>query len=126
MFSLNKDLIPEAADGFATVYRWARDVLSNLDPSQEDVQGAFLTDLYKAFTLARLRREGLAVDICLLRIPSASKHKHPRLIIYRQGCQIYTLCDFLAFMDGSGDLARGIRFFECGLSIRSPDIASVT
>ncbi|KAH9065009.1 hypothetical protein EDB87DRAFT_1574732 [Lactarius vividus] len=45
--SLNKDLIPEAANAFVTVQRWALDVLSNLDPSQDDHQGAFLTDLCK-------------------------------------------------------------------------------
>jgi hypothetical protein len=103
-FSLNKVLVPEAADGFATVHRWARDILSKLDPSPEDLQGAFLTDLYKAFTFARLRRDGL------FRVPSS---RHPRLVVrYPSGRQFYTLRDFLSFMDGSGDLERGIRFFE--------------
>ncbi|KAI9455095.1 hypothetical protein BJY52DRAFT_1417613 [Lactarius psammicola] len=60
--SLNKYLIPEAAVGFATVQRWAFDVLYNLNPSRDELQGAFLTNLYKASTLARLRREGRAVD----------------------------------------------------------------
>ena len=109
--SLNKDLIAEAADGFVTVQRWALHVLSNLDPSKEEFQGAFLTDLYKAFTLAQLRRDGLAVHNCLFRMPSASRNKHPRLIFKRPDCQIYTLHDFLAFMDGSGDMERAIKFF---------------
>ncbi|KAI9453664.1 hypothetical protein BJY52DRAFT_807601 [Lactarius psammicola] len=39
--SLNEDLIPEAADGFVTVKRWAFDVLYKLDPSREELQGAF-------------------------------------------------------------------------------------
>ncbi len=104
-----------------TVQRWALDVLSNLDPSQDDHQGAFLTDLYKAFTLAQLRQEGRAVNSCLRRIPSARKHKDPRLIVcHPSGRQLYRLPDFLAFMDGSGDLAQGIEFFRCGSSIRSP------
>jgi len=104
-----------------TVKRWAFDVLYKLEPSREELQGAFLTNLYKAFTLARLRKEGRTVDDCLRRIPSAWKQKHPRLIYYRPGRQIYTLRNFLAFMDGSGDLAQGIEFFRCGSSIRSPD-----
>ncbi|KAH9022664.1 hypothetical protein EDB84DRAFT_1441149 [Lactarius hengduanensis] len=114
--SLNKDLIPEAANAFGTVQRWALDVLSNLDPSQDDQQGAFLTDLYRAFTLARLR-QGRTVDNCLFRIPSSWKRRHPRLVVrYPDGHQFYTLRDFLAFMDGSGDLAQGIKFFGYGIS----------
>jgi len=125
--SLNEDLIPEAADGFVTVKRWAFDVLYKLDPSREVLQGAFLTNLYKAFTLARLRKEGRTVDNCLHRIPSAWKQQHPRLVVrYSFRHQIYTLRDFLAFMDGSGDLAQGIKFFGCGLFIRSPDTVLVT
>jgi hypothetical protein len=115
--SLNQDLIPEAAGGFVTVQRWAFDVLYKLNPSRDDLQGAFLTNLFKAFTLARLRREGRTLDGCLFRIPSAWNQKHPRLIVwYPFGRQIYTLHDFLAFMDGSGDLAQGVRFFGCGSS----------
>ncbi|KAH9016161.1 hypothetical protein EDB85DRAFT_1898307 [Lactarius pseudohatsudake] len=114
--SLNKDLIPEAANAFATVQRWASDILSNLDPSQDDQQGAFLTDLYRAFTLARLR-QGRTVDNCLFRISSSWKRRHPRLVVrYPDGHQFYTLRDFLAFMDGSGDLAQGIKFFGYGIS----------
>ena len=110
------------------VHRWARDVLSKLDPSQEDLQGAFFTDLYKVFTFARLRQDGRTVGGSLFRIPSAIRNQHhPRLVVrYPSGQPFYILCDFLSFMDGSGDLERGIRFFECGLSIISPDIASVT
>ncbi|KAH8981157.1 hypothetical protein EDB86DRAFT_2835005 [Lactarius hatsudake] len=67
--SLNKDLIPDAADAFSTVQRWALDVLSNLDPSQDDHQGAFLTELYKAFTLTRLQQHGRVVYERLRRIP---------------------------------------------------------
>ncbi|KAH9172884.1 hypothetical protein EDB89DRAFT_2229130 [Lactarius sanguifluus] len=118
--TLNKDLIPEAANAFATVQRWALDVLSNLDPSQDDQQGVFLTDLYKAFTLARLR-QGRTIDNCLFRIPSAWKRQHPRLVVrYPDGHQIYTLRDFLAFMDGSGDIAQGIKFFGYMVQERLP------
>ncbi|KAH9009229.1 hypothetical protein EDB84DRAFT_1584162 [Lactarius hengduanensis] len=113
--SLNEDLIPEAADGLVTVKRWAFDVLYTLDPSRAGLQGAFLTNLYKAFTLARLRKEGRTVDNCLRRIPCAWKpeQKHPRLpvICYRPDRQFYTLGHFLAFMDGSGDLEQGTKFF---------------
>jgi hypothetical protein len=110
--SLNKDLIPEAADGFVTVQRWAFDVLYKLNPSRDDLQGAFLTNLFKAFTLARLRREGRTVDGCLFRIPSARNQQHPRLVVRDpSGRQIYRLRDFLGFMGGSGDLARGVKFF---------------
>ena len=115
--SLNKDLIPEAAEGFVIVKRWAFDVLYKLNPSRDDLQGAFITNLFKAFTLARLRQEGRTLDGCLFRIPSARRQKHPRLIVrYPSGRQIYTLHDFLAFMDGSGNLARGVKFFGCGSS----------
>ncbi|KAH9005755.1 hypothetical protein EDB86DRAFT_2843047 [Lactarius hatsudake] len=118
--SLNRDLIPEAADGFVTVQRWAFDVLYKLNPSRDELQGAFLTNLYKAFTLARLRQDG-RVDNCLFRIPSAWKQQHPRLVVhYPFRRQIYTLRDFLAFMDGSGDLAQGIRFFGYMVQIRLP------
>ena len=111
--SLNKDLIPEAADGFVTVKRWAFDVLYKLNPSRDDLQGAFLTNLFKAFTLARLRQDGRIVD--LFHIPSARSQRHPRLVVrYPYGRYIYTLHDFLAFIDGSGDLARGVQFFGCG------------
>ena len=119
--SLNEDLIPEAADGFVTVKRWAFDVLYKLDPSREELQGVFLTNLYKAFTLARLRKEGRTVDNCLRYIPSARKQKHPRLVVHHSPrFQTYMLPDFLAFMDGSGNLDQGIKFFRCGSSIRSP------
>ncbi|KAH9017008.1 hypothetical protein EDB85DRAFT_2017856 [Lactarius pseudohatsudake] len=118
--SLNRDLIPEAADGFVTVQRWAFDVLYKLNPSRDELQGAFLTNLYKAFTLARLRQDG-RVDNCLFRIPSAWKQQHPRLVVhYPFRRQIYTLHDFLAFMDGSGDLAQGIKFFGYMVQIRLP------
>lgn len=109
--ALNEDLIPEAADGFGTVKRWAFDVLYTLNPSRDELQGAFLTNLYKAFTLARLRKEGRTIRGCLQRIPSARWQKHPRLIVNRPNYQMYTLPDFLAFIDGSGDLERGIKFF---------------
>ncbi|KAI9453671.1 hypothetical protein BJY52DRAFT_1153029, partial [Lactarius psammicola] len=119
--SLNKYLIPEAAVGFATVQRWAFDVLYNLNPSRDELQGEFLTNLYKASTLARLQREGRAVNDCLLRLPSARTQQHPRLIVHDPfGHQIYTLRDFLAFMDGSGDLAQGINFFGYIVQIRLP------
>ncbi|KAI9455099.1 hypothetical protein BJY52DRAFT_1417616 [Lactarius psammicola] len=119
--SLNEDLIPEAADGFVTVKRWAFDVMYKLDPSREELQGAFLTNLYKAFTLAQIRKEGRTVDNCLRRIPSAWKQQHPRLVVrYSPYHQIYTLRDFLAFMDGSGDLAQGIKFFGYMVQIRLP------
>ncbi|KAH9013087.1 hypothetical protein EDB85DRAFT_2281005 [Lactarius pseudohatsudake] len=122
--SLNEDLIPEAADGLVTVKRWAFDVLYTLDPSREGLQGAFLTNLYKAFTLARLRKEGRNVDNCLRRIPCAWKpeQKHPRLpvICYRPGRQFYTLGHFLAFMDGSGDLEQGTMFFRFMVRERLP------
>lgn len=114
MFTLNEDLIKEAANGFLTVKRWATDVLYTLNPTREELQGAFLTNLSKAFILERLRNDGRTVDDCLRRIPSASvwKQPHPRLVIFRPfGFRIYTLHDFLAFMDGSGDLAQGVKFF---------------
>ncbi|KAH8984684.1 hypothetical protein EDB92DRAFT_2117028 [Lactarius akahatsu] len=111
--SLNKGLIPEAADAFATVQRWALDVLSNLDPSQDDHQGAFLTELFKAFTLTRLRQHGRVVNECLRRITCAWNHKDPRLVVcHPDGSQIYRLRDFLAFLDGSGSLEQGIEFFS--------------
>ncbi|KAH9065001.1 hypothetical protein EDB87DRAFT_1756197 [Lactarius vividus] len=122
--SLNEDLIPEAAVGLVTVKRWAFDVLYTLDPSREKLQGAFLTNLYKAFTLARLQKEGRTVDNCLRRIPCAWKpeQKHPRLpvICYRPGHQFYTLGHFLAFMDGSGDLEQGTKFFGFMVRERLP------
>lgn len=113
--TLNEDLIKEATSGFLTVKRWASDVLYTLNPSREELQGAFLTNLCKAFTLGRLRKDDRAVDDHLRRIPSARswKQRHPRLIFFLpSGFQIYTLPDFLAFIDGSGDLALGIRFFR--------------
>jgi hypothetical protein len=121
---LNEDLIPEAADGFSTVKRWAFDVLYSLNPSRDELQGEFLTNLFKAFTLGRLRQDGHTVDDCLRRIPSANsrKQRHPRLIVKLSfGDQIYTLHDFLAFMDGSGHLEQGIKFFRCRLSLRPLD-----
>lgn len=118
--SLNRDLIPEVADGFMTVKRWAFDVLYKLNPSRDELQGEFLTNLFKAFTLARLRREGRTIDGCLFHIPSAWswKQQHPRLrvVVRYRGRRTYAICDFLAFMDGSGDLARGVKFFGCGSS----------
>ena len=112
--TLNEDLIPEAAEGFSTVKRWADDVLYALNPSKAELQGEFLTNLYKAFTLVRLRQDG-TVDYSLRRIPSATsrKQRHPRLTISLPSSKIYTLYDLLAFMDRSGDLAQGIKFFRC-------------
>ena len=110
IFTLNEDMIKEAAGGLLTVKRWAIDVLYTLNPSRDELQGAFLTNWCKAFTLRRLRKDGRTVDDCLRRIPSAifRKQRHPRLICF----QIYTLHDFLNFIDGSGDLAQGIKFFR--------------
>ena len=113
--ALNESLIPEAADGFSTVKRWAFDVLYALDPSRANLQGTFLTNLFVAFTLGRLRQDGHTVDGYLHRIPSTTlrDQPHPRLIFsLPSGSRIYTLHDFLGFIDGSGDLARGIRFFR--------------
>lgn len=113
--SLNEKLIPEAADGFSTVKRWAFDVLYALNPSRANLQGAFLTNLCVAFTLGRLQQDGRAVDEYLHRIPSTSiwEQPHPRLIFpLPSGSQIHTLHDLLGFIDGTGDLARGIRFFR--------------
>jgi hypothetical protein len=113
--TLNENLIPEARDGLSTVKRWAFDVLYALDPSRANLQGAFLTNLCIAFTLGRLRQDCRAVDDYLHRIPSTTlrDQPHPRLIFsLPSGSQIYTLHDFLGFIDGSGDLARGIRFFR--------------
>lgn len=112
--TLNEDLIPEAAVGFPTVKRWALNVLNKLQPSREELQGAFLTNLYTAFTLGRLRQVGFTVDNCLRRISRTSREQwHPRLIILNpSGLQIYTLHDFLAFTTGSGDLAQGVNFFR--------------
>lgn len=119
--SLNKDLIPEAANAFVTVQRWALDVLSNLDPSQDDHQGAFLTDICKAFTLTRLRQQSRVINERLRRIPCAWNHKDPRLVVcLPDGSQIYRLRDFLAFLDGSGSLKQGVEFFRCGSSVRPP------
>ena len=124
--SLNKDLIPEAAGGFVTVQRWAFDVLYTLNPSRGELQGAFLTNLYKAFTLAGLK-QGRGVSNWLFRIPSAQNQQHPRLVVRDQsGDQVYMLRDFLAFMNGSGDLAQGIKFFGYVLSIIPVDIVFVT
>ncbi|KAI9436975.1 hypothetical protein H4582DRAFT_1816019 [Lactarius indigo] len=125
--SLKKDLIPEAADAFATVQRWALDVLSNLDPSQDVYQGAFLTDLYKAFTLVRLRQPSRVVNERIHRIPCAWKYKDPRIVVpCPDGSQIYRLRDFLAFVDGSGNLAQGIEFFRYLVQERLPvDLAVV-
>jgi hypothetical protein len=112
---LNEDLIPEAADGFSTVKRWAFDVLYALNPSRLNLQGAFLTNLFTAFTLGRLHQDGRTVDEYLHRIPSTTLRgqPHPRLIFkLPSGSPIYTLHDFLGFIDGTGDLARGIRFFR--------------
>ena len=113
--TLNEDLIPEAADGFSTVKRWAFDVLYTLSPSRGELQGAFLTNLYTACILGRLRQDDFTVYDCLRRIPSTTswRQRHPRLIVFHPfGFQIYTLHDFLAFIDGSGDLAQGVRFFR--------------
>ena len=113
--TLNESLIPEAADGLSTVKRWAFDVLYALDPSRLNLQGAFLTNLFTAFTLGRLHQDGRTVDEYLHRIPSTTlqNQPHPRLIFtLPSGSRIYTLHDFLCFMDGTGDLARGIRFFR--------------
>ena len=115
MSTLNEDVIPEAADGFLTVKRWAFDVLYTLNPSRSELQGAFLTNLYTAFTLGQLRQDGFTVYDCLRRIPSTTswRQRHPRLIVFHpSGFQIYTLHDFLAFIDGSGDLTQGVRFFR--------------
>jgi hypothetical protein len=113
--TLNENSIPEAADGLSTVKRWAFDVLYALDPSRANLQGVFLTNLCIAFTLGRLRQDGRTVDDYLHRIPSTTLwgQPHPRLIFtLPSGSRIYTLHDLLGFMDGSGDLARGIRFFR--------------
>lgn len=112
---LNENLIPEAADGFSMVKRWAFDVLYALDPSRLNLQGAFLTNLSTAFILGRLHQEGRTVDEHLHRIPSTTlgDQPHPRLIFrLPSGSPIYTLHDFLSFIDGTGDLSRGIRFFR--------------
>jgi len=112
---LNEILIPEAADGFPTIKKWAFDVLYNLNPSRLILQGAFLTNLYTAFTLGRLRQDGRTVDKHLHHIPSTTLRgqPHPHLIFKDpSGSQIYTLHDLLGFIDGTGDLARGIRFFR--------------
>ena len=112
---LVEDLIPEAAYGFSTVKRWAFDVLYALNPSKGELQGAFLTNLYTAFTLGQLRQDDFTVYDCLRRIPStiSRRHRHPRLMFFHpSGFQIYTLHDFVAFIDGSGDLAQGVRFFR--------------
>jgi hypothetical protein len=117
---LDEDLIPEAADGFSVVKKWAFDVLYTLNPSKDELQGEFFTNLYKAFTLARLQQDGHKIDDSLRRIPSATskKQRHPRLIHHPpSGKPIYTLSDFLALMDRSGDLAQGITFFRCDLSV---------
>ena len=113
--TLNADTIKEANDGLLTVKRWAFDVLYTLNPSREELQGAFLTNLCKAFALGRLRKDGRTIDDCLHHIPSTRswKQRHPRLIVFHpSGFQTYTLHDFLRFIDGSGDLAQGIRFFR--------------
>jgi hypothetical protein len=113
--TMNDDLIREAANGFLVVKRWVVDVLYALNPSREDLQGAFLTNLCKAFMLGRLRNDGRTVDDHLHRIPSTTLRgqPHPRLIIcLPSGFNIYTLHDLLGFIDGTGDLARGIRFFR--------------
>ena len=114
--TLNEDTIKEATDGLLTVKRWAFDVLYKLNPSIEGLQGEFLTNLCKAFTLGRLRKDGRAVDDCLHHIPSTylRKQRHPRLISFHpSGFQKYTLHDdLLRFIDGSGYLAQGIRFFR--------------
>jgi hypothetical protein len=113
--TLNEDTIKEATDGLLTVKRWAFDVLYTLNPSRDELQGAFLTNLCKAFTLGRLRKDGRNIDDCLQHIPSASswKQRHPRLtVVHPSGFQTYTLHDFLRFIDGSGDLAQGISFFR--------------
>lgn len=113
--TLNEISIPEAADGFSTVKRWAFEVLYALDPSRLNLQGAFLTNLSTAFTLGRLHQGGRTVDEYLHRIPSTTlrNQPHPRLIFKLPcGSTIYTLHDFLGFIDGTGDLARGIRFFR--------------
>ncbi len=112
---LNESLIPEAVEGFSTVKRWAFDVLYALDPSRLNLQGAFLTNLCTAFTLGRLRQDGRTVDEYLHRIPCTTlrDQPHPHLIFSpAPGSQMYTLHDFLGFIDGTGDLARGIRFFR--------------
>ena len=111
---LDKNLIPEAADGFSTVKRWAFDVLYSLNPSRLNLQGAFLTNLSTAFTLGRIHQDGRTVDEYLHRIPSTSLRgqPHPHLIFKLPSGPIYTLHDFLSFIDGTGDLARGIRFFR--------------
>ncbi len=113
--TLNGDSIKEATDGLLTVKRWAFDVLYTLNPSREELQGAFLTNLSKAFTLGQLLNDDRTVDDYLHRIPSAFswRQRHPRLIVFHpSGFQTYTLRDFLCFIDGSGDLAQGIRFFR--------------
>lgn len=91
--TLNEGTIKEAADGLLTVKRWAFDVLYNLNPSKNELQGEFLTNLYKAFTLGRLRKDGRTVDDCLCRMPSAFswKQRHPRLITFTHPALKYTL-----------------------------------
>jgi hypothetical protein len=124
--ALNEDTIKEATDGLLTVKRWAFDVLYKLNPSRGELQGAFLTNLCKAFTLGRLRKDGCTVDDCLHRIPSTRswRQRHPRLIVFHpSGFQTYTLHDFLRFVDGSGDLAQGVRFFR--YVIKSPKLLLV-
>ena len=114
--TLNEDLIPEVTDGFTTVKRWALDVLRALDPSKDEAQGNFLTNLYKAFTLGRLRQDSHTFGDCLRRIPSATSRMqwHPRLVIgLPSGNPVYALDGFLTFISGSGHLDQGIRFFRC-------------
>jgi hypothetical protein len=117
--NLNKDMIPEASEGFAIVQSWALYALRTLDPSKHEAQGDFLTNLSKAFTLRRLRQNDDDFDSCLCSIPSATslEQRHPRLVVdLPDGKQLYALSYFTAFIDGSGDLGHGIRFFRCSFS----------
>ncbi|KAI0258663.1 hypothetical protein BC834DRAFT_696808 [Gloeopeniophorella convolvens] len=112
--SFNEERVWEASQGLSTVKRWALDVLYSLNPSRQELQGAFLTNLCKAFAVGTIHCDGqTAIDSHLHRLPCATSRRqwYPRLVIRRpKGPPIHALHNLLAFLDGTGDLHRGVTF----------------
>jgi hypothetical protein len=114
--------------GFSVVKQWIEDILFSLNPSREELQTWFVTNLLKATNIGFYLDPHFVHD-CLRRIPSVRhayhelheatrlfRHQiHPGLILRRQGgFPFYVLRGLLDFLgEGPGiNLKHGILFFQ--------------
>jgi hypothetical protein len=122
------DLIPEANTGFPIVKQWIEDILFSLNPSRQELQGRFVTNLMKATNIG-FHLDDYFVHDCLKRIP-AVRHAyfeydqlarmqrpqiHPGLLLRRPlQAPFYVLRGLLDFLGkGAGvNLKHGILFLE--------------